>query len=59
MHSSSITTSEAAAILGVSRQGVRYFVERGVLVPVDRIGPKGQFVFDRAAVEALAEERAA
>ncbi|WP_430592453.1 helix-turn-helix domain-containing protein [Humidisolicoccus flavus] len=60
MESSSISTSEAARILGVSRQGVRYLVTQGTLHPMAKMPfSRGQYVFDVAVVEALAEKRRA
>lgn len=53
------TTKQVAEALRTDRKGVRRLVERGTLTPVQKLpGTTGAYLFDRAAVEALAAERA-
>lgn len=52
-----ITTTEAAATLGLSRQGVLHLVETGKLAYERRIGPRQQYLFDSRVVELLRDER--
>lgn len=47
---------EAAGILGISRPGIHKRVREGRLEPFAQIGQRGVYVFDRAAIEALAEK---
>ena len=54
-----IGTAEAAEILGVHRSSVRLFVGWGWLDPVAKgRGARGAFVFRRADVDRLRDERA-
>lgn len=53
-----IGANAAAAILGITRGGVHAMVKRGDLTPAARLGDRRVAVFERAAVEALAKERA-
>ena len=54
-----VTTHEAAEILGVSVFQIARLAQRGDLVPsVQAPGKRGARFFDRAAVQALAAERA-
>lgn len=58
--SNRLTTRQAAEVLGVSRRTVLYLVERGELVPAERIEAlRGALLFDLDTVEALAAERRA
>lgn len=50
-----IGTTEAAKILGLTREGVRKRIISGALTPHSTIGTRGINVFDRAEIEALAE----
>jgi len=50
-----LSTSEAAEILGVTSQTIRNWDDRGTLPAVRT--PKGYRFFNRAQVEALAEQR--
>lgn len=52
-----ITTTEAAAILGVDVVTVRRWADEGKLEIVATIGTVGKRLLDRAEVERLAEER--
>lgn len=53
-----LTTKQAAEVLRTDRKGVRRLIERGALVPVQKLpGLTGAYLFDRADVEALAAER--
>ena len=55
-----VTVAEAAALLACDRRTVHRLVERGALTPALKLpGLRGALVLDRAAVEALAVERAA
>lgn len=55
-----VTVAEAAEILECDRRTVHRLVERGALRPVLKLpGLRGALVLNRAAVESLAEERAA
>lgn len=52
-----VTTADAARVLGVTPEGVRYLARKGQLA-MRKLGPKA-FVFDRAEVQALARRRGA
>lgn len=55
-----IGAAEAARILGVDVRTVHRRVERGEVPFIAKLdGYRGPYIFDRAAVEALVEERAA
>lgn len=54
----SLTTVEVAALLGVERHTVPKLVKAGKLAAQKLPGRTGAFLFERAAVEALADERA-
>lgn len=47
---------EAAGILGISRPGIHKRVKEGILEPFAKIGQRGVYVFDRAAIEAITEK---
>lgn len=51
-----LSTDEAAALLGVTRQTLYAYVSRGLIVPVERGGPGGSR-YARSAVEDLAKSR--
>ena len=55
-----ISTRTAAVLLKTSTRTVARMVQRGTLTPAATMsgGPNGVHVFDRSAVEALAQERA-
>ena len=53
-----ITPSEAAKILGVSRQRVNVLINEDRLTVVDRIGPQKIRLLDRVQVERFKRERA-
>lgn len=50
---------EAAGILGISRPRIHKRVKEGRLEPFAKIGQRGVYVFDRAAIEAIAEKEKA
>jgi len=53
-----ITSPEAAAMLGVSVRTVHRKIEEGRLTPAKKLpGPTGAYLFNRADVEALAQQR--
>lgn len=52
-----IGTVDAAAILGLTRQGVLRRVSRGTLTPLARVGRRA-WLFDRGEIEQIAKERA-
>jgi hypothetical protein len=52
-----ICTSEAAAILGLTRWGVRWLVRGGRLVAEKKLDD-GQLIFDRRKVQEIARARA-
>lgn len=54
-----IGTVEAAGILGISRPGILKRVREGRLAPFAKIGRRGVYVFDRAAIEDLAAKEKA
>lgn len=49
--------TEAAQILGLTRQGVLRRVKRGALTPVANIGNRGINVFARCEIEQLASKK--
>lgn len=55
-----LTSTQAAAILGVSARTIQRRVKAGLLVPAARVpaGHHGTYLFRRADIEALAAERA-
>lgn len=59
MESSLITTGQAAVILGLTRPGVAYLIDHGVLTPAAYIGTRGDRLLDAAQVAQLKEEREA
>ncbi|HAT6604844.1 TPA: helix-turn-helix domain-containing protein [Corynebacterium striatum] len=54
-----IGTKEAADLLGITRAQVNRRVLAGKLTPLGEFGERGIRVFDRAAIEALAEKEQA
>jgi hypothetical protein len=53
-----IGTSEARALLGVSKDTLIRMAARGEITPLHKFpGPNGAYVFDRAEVEKVAAER--
>lgn len=57
--SNRLTTRQAAEVLQVSHRTVLYLVERGELVPAERIEAlRGAMLFERDTVQRLADERA-
>lgn len=53
-----VTTAEAANLLHASVWTVQRLVKSGALTPTKKLpGRRGAYLFDRAAVEALAAER--
>ena len=54
-----IGTKEAADLLGITRAQVNRRVLAGKLTPLGEFGERGIRVFDRAAIEALAEKEKA
>lgn len=49
-----IGTTEAARILGLSRNGLNRRVTAGLICPIGEIGKRGIRVYRRAEIEALA-----
>lgn len=54
-----IGARDVATLLGVSRATVNRWAAEGQLKPVGTVGVRGVRVFDRAAIEALAEKEQA
>ena len=55
-----VGVTEVAAILGKSRATIKRWALHGTLPPVIKMpGETGAYLFDRAVVEALAEDAAA
>ncbi len=52
-----ITPSEAAKILGISRQRVDVLISDGRLTVVDRVGPQKIRLLDRKTVQQFKKER--
>lgn len=52
-----ITPSEAAKIIGISRQRVDVLISDGRLTVVDRVGPQKIRLLDRKAVQRFKKER--
>lgn len=50
-----IGIADAAAILGLTRGGVQRRISDGRMSPLGRVGERGTYVFERDAVEALAQ----
>jgi hypothetical protein len=54
-----ITSAEAGVILGVSARTVSRFAETGELECIRKLpGPNGDYLFDPAVVQVLADKRA-
>lgn len=49
-------TKEVAEIMGTNRATINRWVDSGRIKPVGSVGKRGIRVFDRAEIEALAEE---
>ena len=54
-----IGATDAAKALGLSRPGFNVRVRNGDVMPVGRVGKRGTYGFDRAAIERMAEEEKA
>ena len=51
-----IGATEAAKLLGLSRSGFNRRVNTGRIKPLGELGNRAAYVFDRAAIEAIAQQ---